>query len=80
MEAITRYLWIFTYAIGDLEYICPFYFENQQIAEGRINHILSYAKHIRKISLEEKKQGYKFGERHLPYIQENRRSTMRPPR
>lgn len=66
----TRYLWVFTYAMEDKQYACPFYFENQQAAEARINHILSYSKHIAQISLQEQKNGYQFGRTYLPYKEE----------
>ena len=70
MASDTKYLWTFTYAIGSQEYTCPYYFENQQIAEACINHMLSYAKHIKSIRLQEEKNGYYFGDRYLPYVEE----------
>lgn len=72
MASDTKYLWVFTYAIEDDKYACPFYFESQQAAEARINRILSYSKHIKQISLQEQKEGYDFNGMYLPYVEEKR--------
>lgn len=70
MASNIKYLWVFTYAMEDKQYACPFYFEDQQAAEARIDHILSYSTHITKISLREQKEGYQFGKTYLPYKKE----------
>ena len=71
MASTTRYLWVFTYAMEDEQYACPFYFENQQAAKARINHMLSYATHIKRISFQEQKDGYIYGGAYLPYKEES---------
>ncbi len=68
MASDTWFLWVFSYAVGEECYTCPLYFKNQSQAEAQINHILSYAKYMKKIDLWECKDGLQFGGACLPYI------------
>lgn len=53
MPSRKKSLWILAYAIGDKKYACSLCFGSRTQAEARVNHILSYAKHIKKIGLYE---------------------------
>lgn len=67
MASDTWYLWAFSYAIGEKGYTCPLYFKNREQAEAQIHQILDTSKHIRKLDLQECKDGLQFGNRYLPY-------------
>jgi hypothetical protein len=70
MASNESFLWTITYAIGEEHYTCPFYFKDQEQAEGKVNNILSYASHIKLIKLQECKEGLLWGEQQLPYVEE----------
>lgn len=70
MTSDTWYLWAFSYAIGDKGYTCPLYFRSQEQADAHIHQILECSKHIKKIDLQECKEGLQYGNRYLPYKKE----------